>query len=55
MKEITIYRLCVEDRIVVIASDGVWEVMENQEVGFRQLGDRQIDSICSPKQVGKGL
>lgn len=32
--EITIYRLCVEDRIVVIASDGIWEVMENQEVLF---------------------
>lgn len=35
--EITIYRLCIEDKIIVIASDGVWEVMENQEVDFRSL------------------
>lgn len=30
--EIAIYKLCKEDRIIMIASDGVWEVLENSEV-----------------------
>lgn len=30
--EIKVFELSPEDRIVVIASDGVWEFMENQQV-----------------------
>lgn len=30
--EIAIYKLCQEDRIITIASDGIWEVLENSNV-----------------------
>jgi serine/threonine protein phosphatase PrpC len=30
--EIAIYKMCQEDRIITIASDGIWEVLENIDV-----------------------
>lgn len=30
--EIAIYKLCQEDRIITIASDGIWEVLDNSDV-----------------------
>ena len=31
--EIAIYRLCTEDRVLVVGSDGLWEMISNNTVG----------------------
>jgi len=30
--EINIYDICLDDRFMIIASDGVWEFLSNEEV-----------------------
>ena len=32
--EIAIYKLSPEDKIILLASDGIWEVLENDQVIF---------------------
>ena len=31
--EFNIYDICANDRIIIIASDGVWEFLSNEKVG----------------------
>ena len=46
--EIAIYKLCPEDRIICLATDGIWEVLENQDVSSKCLlllvASRRLDS-----------
>ena len=49
--EVTKYKISQNDRFMIMATDGVWEFLENVDVSYFQCRNRNRSSVSSARSM----